>query len=239
MRERLHQAHNLAVTLYVLHLACNDKGFVVLCRTKITPYKYGIIVRYWDLDLMDNISEYRDIIERFARDRVDARVPNGLPLHASILIETMFKSATAEMRIFTRELDTAVFGRDDIMAAVEKFIGRPYATLKILLQKPQDEKWAVDHPLVAKLNAFSQSSSHGSFVIRNAVGSYANNDANHFAVMDNDGFRYELDHDHCKAMANFNEPKTAKKLVEVFEQAFDISAQERSEPLYEIKPATV
>lgn len=188
---------------------------------------------------MDNINEYRQIIEQFARERTNARVSNGLPLHASILIETMFKSAKAEMRIFTRELDNNVFGNADILAAAEKFISRPYAKLEILLQKSQNEKWASSHPLLTKLAELSQSGPHGNVVVRNAVGSYSNEGTNHFAVMDNDGFRYELDHDGCRAIANFNESRTASKLAEFFDLAFDISTQNQATPLYEIKPATI
>lgn len=186
---------------------------------------------------MDDILEYRTIIERFARDRIDARVPNGLPQHASILIETMFRSATAEIRIFSRELDEKVFGSSEIKNAVIKFISnKPYANLKILLQKNHDEKWINNHFLV---NAIKQIDGlHGRVEIRNAAGSYAKDDTNHFAVMDNDGFRFELDHDNCKAVANFNEPKTAKKLITAFDEAFKISRENFITPLFELNQSS-
>lgn len=188
---------------------------------------------------MDNANEYREIIERFARDRVDTRVPNGTPLHASILIETMFNSATAEMRIFTRELDADVFGKAEIKKAVSKFISKPYANLKILLQRSQNEDWVKSHPLIKMLNEINVCGLHGKVEIRNAIGSYAKDDANHFAVMDNDGFRFELDHDKCKALANFNEVKTAKKLVQIFDQAFDIATAKPENSLFKIDSKAV
>lgn len=181
---------------------------------------------------MDDIREYREIIERFARNKVDARIPNSLPLHAAVLIETMFRTATSEMRIFSRQLDEVVYGREEVLGAVARFVSIPYTTLKILLQKPQDGSWLEHNALIGMLDTLCKDRTCGKVVIRNAVGSYAQDDANHFAVMDDDGFRYETSHDNTQAVANFNEPKTAKELASAFDIAFGISKAHQEAPLY-------
>lgn len=179
------------------------------------------------------INEYREIIKRLASKRTDARIPNGLPQHATILIETMFSTATAEMRIFTKELNQDIFGEPKLLGAAKKFLSKPYANLKILLQSPQDVEWTQEHPLFQVFNDLNNTNLlHGGVVIKNASGSYSTDDVNHFTVMDNDGFRFETDHYNCKAIANFNEPKTAEKLIKVFDSAFDMP---KAQLIYELK----
>lgn len=182
---------------------------------------------------MEQIDEYREIIKRFAIKRTNVRIPNGLPQHATILIETMFLNATAEMRIFTKELNKDVFGGTAILSAVKKFLSKPYSNLKILLQVPQGLEWTKEHPLFQVFSDFQDKNIlHGAVLIKSASGSYSKNDANHFTVMDNDGFRYETDHCSCKAIANFNEPNTAKKLIDVFDSAFEMK---NCQPIFELK----
>jgi len=171
-----------------------------------------------------HIDGYRTMINRLAEGKVNARIPNGMPQHASILMESMFKNATAELRIFSKDLNDKVFDGVEIQKNAILFLSKPYSSLKILLQNKKDCTWIDQHPLLKKLNKFIESSkSHGSIEIRNAVGSYAKDDVNHFAVMDNDGFRYETDHVECKAVANFYEPKISKKLVDTFDLAFSFA----------------
>lgn len=169
---------------------------------------------------MNNVNEYRTIIEKFARERVNQRVSNGMAVHASVLLETMFKHATAEMRIFTGELNHVVFAQDSLIAAAKQFLMKPYASLRILVQKDQGIEWAQKHPLVSSLSEMN--APHGHYELRFASGSYALDTANHFAVMDNDGYRFELDHGDCRAVANFNEPRVAIDLMKAFDKAFSL-----------------
>jgi len=177
---------------------------------------------------MSNILEYREIIERFARERVNQRVPNGLPQHASVLMETMFRNATAEMRIYSGELHDGVFGSPAMISSVESFLSKPYASMKILLQKQKDGSWLNSHALVQAIKQLKEP--HGRAEIRCAQGVYATDSANHFAVMDNDAYRFELDHNATKAVANFNEPRVAKDLLTAFDRAFDIAGS----PIFEL-----
>lgn len=176
---------------------------------------------------MDHIAEYKKLIGRLAEKRVNQRVPNGLPEHAAVLLETMFSYAVAEMRIFSGDLHEIVFGKPPVLEAVSVFTSRPYSKLQILLQRPKDESWMGSHPLIVRMREIAQSNRvHGTFEIRNAAGSYASPKAHHFSVMDNDGYRFELDHDNTKAVANFNEPKVARNLINAFDEAFKIAGED-------------
>lgn len=169
---------------------------------------------------MNNVNEYRAIIERFAHERINQRVSNGMAVHAAVLLETMFKHAAAEMRIYTGELHQDVFGQSGIVDAAKGFLSKPYARLRILIQKKHDLAWVHGHPLLKAIN--DMAAPHGDLEVRFASGVYASDQANHFAVMDNDGYRFELQHENCQAVANFNEPRVAKNLLSVFDQAFEL-----------------
>lgn len=173
--------------------------------------------------------EYRQIIEKFAREHIPQRVPNGLPQHAAILLETMFKYAGAEMRIFSGELHEGVFGQPSMIDAVVGFIEKRYSSLRILLEKEKDDDWVRNHPLVKAISQVGEA--HGHAEIRCASGLYAGGKANHFAVMDNDGYRFERDHASCRAIANFNEPDVAKSLIQAFDVAFDLAGLQ-SKPIF-------
>lgn len=171
-------------------------------------------------------NDYRKIIQRLASDQVNERIPNGAPQHASILIETMFNHAVAEMRIFSKALTNDVYATDEIVDAAKAFFSKSYARLFILLQKkPTSEiEWIKEHKLLLALREIDNpKSDYRNIQIRYAKGSYTEDDANHFAVMDNDAFRYELDHNNRTAVANFNEPETAKSFIKAFDRAFDLA----------------
>lgn len=182
---------------------------------------------------IEQLADYKRIITLLAEEHIDARIPNGLPQHAAILIEAMFLNATKEMRIFTQNLCVEVFGKPEVLAAARKFLSKPHAKLMILLQQPSDLSKLGTHPLY---QVFSQIRDkellHGAVEIKNATGSYTKDDANHFTVMDADGFRFETDHHKCKAEANFNDTKIAKKLIGAFDAAFGMAGPI---PLFEIK----
>lgn len=175
--------------------------------------------------MTQHIDEYKRMIKLFADGKIAIRIPNGRPEHASILMQAMFENATSTVRIFTRDLNEKIYGSAEMLKAVRSFIDRPNSCLKILFQNNQSLSLVEQHPLLKEITNITSSGQHGTIEIKNAVGSYANNAANHFAVMDNDAFRYETNHDGCKAVANFYEPKIAKNLIQAFDSAFSMAKE--------------
>lgn len=162
--------------------------------------------------------EYRRLIQRLASSQLNQRIPNGMPAHAAILFESMFEIAKEDVRIFTGELSAKAYGQPELAKAARDFVvGHRHACLRILFQKPQEVAWIMRQPLVESL--LEKGRLPENFQMRFAKGPYSNS-VKHFAVMDQRGYRFETDHDNCKAFANFNEPEVATKLAESFDVAF-------------------
>lgn len=172
--------------------------------------------------------EYRLIAERYARTRVDKRLPCGMPIHAAVLIEMMFETALSEMRIYAKDLSELVFCRPEVLQAAVNFAAKPHTSLKILLEKKPCENWADTHPLIKALKGRDI---YGEIEVLFAAGNYAEGDAEHFAVLDKRGFRFEFDHYKCKAVANFNDPDIAKNLASTFDKAFLLAKEKRNNHL--------
>jgi hypothetical protein len=164
--------------------------------------------------------EYRELVEKLVKNNSETRISNGQSAHAAILIENMFRHANSDIRIYSGDLNNEVYNGKTVIQAAIKFLKKSGTSLKILLQNKRDAQWFNSHELI-KAIAEQKAELMGSFDIRIAEGVYATNEAHHFAVMDDKGFRYEIDHANCKAIASFNEPGSAKKMVEVFDFVFE------------------
>ncbi len=163
-----------------------------------------------------DIQEYRQVIERLAAEGVSQRISNGIPVHASILLETMFKHADSEMRIYSGELSPKTYDRDELILAARRFLGRPGRRLRVLLQKGATD--LKDRKFIRAISDLGASC--GTLEVRSARGVYETDAAKHFAVMDERGYRFEIDHAETRAVANFNEPVIAQELVSAFDRAF-------------------
>lgn len=163
---------------------------------------------------LEEIDRYRQMIGRLARGRIDQIIPNGHPAHAAVLVEAMFDSAQRDVRIFTGSLAPEAYDQPYLVSAAKRFLEKPATRLRILIQKPLSRQ-ALEQRLF-----FSELQDTKKVEIRTATGSYSLDDANHFAVMDECGFRYELQHEATQAIANFRAPGIAGQLVTVFDSAF-------------------
>jgi phosphatidylserine/phosphatidylglycerophosphate/cardiolipin synthase-like enzyme len=159
---------------------------------------------------------YRQFIERIADSQLNQRIPNGKPAHAAILFETMFKKAKDTVRIFTGDLSREAYGTQELLQSAKSAVQRG-VTVQILLQHKKDRAWMVAQPLIE--TAMYNGSLPSNIEVRCAIEPYSSS-TKHFAVMDHVGYRFEVDHDHCKAFANFNEPVAANNLARAFDGAF-------------------
>lgn len=159
---------------------------------------------------------YRDLIHHLARHKINSRIANGKAEHAAALFEGMFRTAENEVCIFTRNLEPRVFDQPRVAKAAWWYMQNPAAKLNILVQ---DQSGLATREIV-KLARLPRRK--GIVQIRLAAGSYRQNDAKHFAVMDGRAFRFEFDHENCSAIANFNEPGVASELQTAFLAAFSM-----------------
>jgi len=167
----------------------------------------------------NELAAYRLLIDRLARGSVNQRIPNGHPMHAAILMESMFENARNDMRIFSGQLAGETYDQPELIDAACRFLERPGARLRILLQDTLPIEELARKRLVVEL-AEKNSRRLGAMELRTATGVYASGAAKHFAVMDDRGFRFEVDHPGTQAIANFNEQDAARDLSAAFDAAF-------------------
>lgn len=167
----------------------------------------------------EEIQSYRQFIEVLARDNVNQRIPNGHPVHASVLVEAMFEKAEREMRIFTGSLAAETYDEPLLVDAACRFLTKPRSRLRILLQQPMQKTDVLSRKMVSEILAM-RARRVGTFDVRVADPAYAHDD--HYAVMDDGGFRFEVDHTETTAVANFNEPSVARELASGFDVAFGL-----------------
>lgn len=159
------------------------------------------------------INEYFALIDECARTSKDLTIPNSEPKHAAYLIKTLFKNADAVIRFFTGNLFEGVFGDQELQEEACKFIrGDANHSIRIAYQGELDISKSTFIQKILKDNQRK-----GSLNIWDASKKYPDYE-NHFAVMDNKAFRFELDHAKTKAIANFGDFKNAIKLVGIFDR---------------------
>lgn len=161
--------------------------------------------------------EYRRLIDKCADTGEDFAIPNSAPEHASYLIKTLFKKRGGRtMRIFTGRLDASVFDNQELKEEALDFLKRNSDNeIKIAYQDSSVEGKEIlggkflcdiisDHEINGKIEVWDA-----------RIGT--SKITNHFAVIDNSAFRYELDENKKKAIANFGDSKNAENLVCIFE----------------------
>jgi hypothetical protein len=159
------------------------------------------------------INEYFALINECARTSKDLTIPNSEPKHAAYLIKTLFKNAEANIRIFTGHLFEGVFGDQDLQEEACKFLREDANhSIRIAYQARLDISNSTFIQTI-----LNDKQTKGSLKVWDASEKYSNF-KNHFAVMDDKAFRFEIDHDSTRAVANFGDQANASRLVAVFDK---------------------
>jgi hypothetical protein len=157
----------------------------------------------------DQMSDYRRLLEKLARDRVSERMPSG-PTQEADWFEVCFLYARSEVCAYVAQLDGHPLVRSQVRAAIQTFLSRGTTRLRLLVRtQPTPDA-------VRKIADLAPCA--GVVDIRRAAGSYAKEDAKLFTVMDRVGYRFEEHHN--LVVANFFEPKVAQRLQASFDDAF-------------------
>lgn len=175
----------------------------------------------------ESIEFYRKMINQYAKGKTNERVPNGKAAHAGILLDAMLDNAKEGVRIVTGRLIEKVYGHVNFIMSAKSFLMKKNAKLEIIILNTP-EKPIEEHALVVALKEYKKKCPEkykGQVNIIMAPPKMSS--TKHFAVMDKTGFRFEFDDNEVKAVANFNEPETAKRLYESFERLL-ITAQTES-----------
>ena len=154
---------------------------------------------------------YRDLIAKRIADRDGTPLPNGTLLHAAMLMEAMFSAASKSIRILTGSLNARVYGSPEVIACARQFLATSGHTLEVIFEDELDDDAVARHPLLASLGP-------GANVrlwkldptLRKKITS-------HFALMDDDSYRFEADKAKPSAIAAFGDRAFCKSLSTFFE----------------------
>ncbi len=169
------------------------------------------------------MDKYYDIVDRFAREQVDAEISNGHILHAEHLLSTMIRYANHEINIFSGSLKSDLFESQKFLSWISVLLNiKENVKMNVLVQNLDEEELKKHkfYRLVAGSNGFKTVSF---FLAKN--GSNVKKAKEHFATMDSRGYREEIDHDKIIAKANFNDVKKTKQLKSKFEEYMKDSVQ--------------
>ena len=169
---------------------------------------------------MDN-QKYEWAVNELARKKVDSLFPNGKPEHARIIFNKFFQMAKQKVRIYSGSLlsesnNTALFSWEPLIESAKNFLDKPNTSIEILLEGNLDKDGA--NKFYSELKNYTSRSDAIKFKTLNRL--KGKEDEPHFAVMDQEGFRIEVNHGATKALASFNKPDIANRLVEIFEREF-------------------
>lgn len=187
----------------------------------------------------ENQDYYRNV-DRCVSEKLDQPISNALPAHACYLMTKMFQGAQKRIRLYSGSLERRVkescaldgepkgaagsadlvdvYADKDLLAAARDFVGNRSGDLSIIVQKDIDGG-VETHPLISLITEMKRDGSlRGNVEIKQLGQQYAGAIENHFMVMDDTAYRFEFDHNPCRAQANFGDPKTAKALAELFDE---------------------
>lgn len=168
---------------------------------------------------------YYKLIEDCAENKKDLIISNGLAEHAVYLMTAMFRYAKNHIRLFSGELPDEVrresqtikiYSNEELLMAAENFLRMEGSRLDILVQEGENFESRIFIQTLKK--------KHEEGVIKGSVNLKISEAlcgiSSHFMVIDNSGYRLETDHNHTKAVANFGDSNTARKLGEIFNTFF-------------------
>jgi hypothetical protein len=122
----------------------------------------------------------------------------------------MFSHAQSAIRILTGELNAFAYGTSGVIARARQFMADSNHSLQIALTDDFDDSAALRHPLLAALGPGSN------VTLIRVPSEFAKHIPCHFAVMDDDSYRYEGDKTKPAAIAVFGDRAFAGELTKLF-----------------------
>lgn len=160
---------------------------------------------------------YAEIVNDFARRKVDAEISNSKLPHAEAIMSTMVIYAKREVNIFCGTLDGDLYEQPEFISrAVVSMIMHNKVRFRAVVQHLDAEALKENgfYKIVMEMDDIRD---RCEFYTLNE-GSTFKEDVEHFATMDDAAYRLETDTDSIKAIANFNDPGKTTELKNRFEQ---------------------
>lgn len=170
------------------------------------------------------MDDYKKAVEHLASTKMDNEFTNKGPVHAAIVLTNMLKNTENHIKFFSGEFNRAVSNDINFYCALEEYT-KSGKELSLMLENiPCDAEKSDSLKLVLSLAKQVDSNVKVGIInhddIKKLSSHFQSKKAFHFAVSDNIAFRVETEREDYKAVCNFNEPITAKKLSSIFDQYF-------------------
>lgn len=163
------------------------------------------------------LSDYRADVEKFFDAQSPDIITNKDRHHAAILISTLFKKADREVIVFSRQLDGDFYTQEDVKSQILEAAKRG-VDIRILVQESVEAKDLVRDLLKEQWK--------GKVTVHLCKpGSLGAASSINFTVVDGKAYRLEKNRDNHEAFACANDPKTAQKIIKVFE-SFDVDYEQ-------------
>lgn len=161
--------------------------------------------------------EYRQLVEKCRKYRLDQVITNASASHAGVLFENLFIAAKSipegqpkEIRIQCGESLAPVFKN---FTAVATEVMNAGVKIRLLIDS---------HDVLRAGNGFVRAIlAHKNGDVRSL--STAADRSIRFAVVGASAYRFENDHNTVEAVANFNDPAVSAQLIELFDSNWDLS----------------
>ena len=161
--------------------------------------------------------EYKEKIKYLAENQINEMFFNTDTEHAMIVLTELVKNAKNYVYIVGKNMDPAVTDNEDYLRAVEDFLKKENAKMKILLTNYDKEKFGN-----SKIGELLKKNKSPAIEIKHSQNKQvkSNDIPINFTVSDGRAYRFERDIDKHIAFGNFKDTETATVLTETFEQLF-------------------
>jgi hypothetical protein len=156
----------------------------------------------------ESLVDYRRGVETLMKMKSSKRISNGEPSHAAILFDVFFQSAVSKVRIFAKNLNRDVFGKDFVVASAKKAASKNVDILILLQEDPQESIFLDWAKIDFRVKLLVTTSSQLKLVDFN------------FTAMDDYAVRVEENNNHCKAWARMYAPALAQSVTKKFDSFF-------------------
>jgi hypothetical protein len=159
----------------------------------------------------EEFGSYKARVKEARLRGADDVIYNTSVAHAAILVEELFNSASERVGILCRNLNGEAYALPEVIAAAQKFLDHPKATLTLLIETEIDQHHAFLREVAHDPRYRNQ------VTLRSPVDLPAGAGFN-FMVADRRGYRYEEDANVPNAIACFNAPDVAGPMDDLIEK---------------------
>jgi hypothetical protein len=177
------------------------------------------------------MNEYKVLVRFLSENKVQKEFLNSDQEHALEVFINLFRQAQGVVRIFAGCLCNDLSNSSEYIVAISDFIEKG-GKVKILLSK-YDESLIAKSNLMRRLSYYSSPGEYAENITIKATKQkfFYTRDPDkkeiHFTVADENAYRIETNIEQRSATCNFNNPRDAKVLVELFDRLYDSEEPKR------------